>query len=90
MGGLRRWLRRVEHDARESADMIVLVDGETGETFQVPHDAFMRVLCAAHGDEPDPEIAPLLDRLQRLVYTDSEPFWWQPEEYYVQEEGREK
>jgi hypothetical protein len=86
MGGLRRWMRRVEHDAIESADMTVLVDEETGEEFKVPHDAFLRVLCAAHGDEPDPEIAPLLDRLQRLFYTNGDPFWWQPAECYAQED----
>jgi hypothetical protein len=85
--GLRRWLRRIEHDARESAGTCILVDEETSEEFKVPQDAFMRVLCATE-EEPDPQIAPLLDRLQRLFYTNGDPFWWQPEECYMQQEGR--
>ena len=72
---LRRWLRRIERDARASADTYILVDEETGEEFEAPKGAFLRVLCATE-EEPDPAIAPLLDRLERLYYLDSgERFW---------------
>ena len=84
--GLRRWMRHLERDASETADTTILVDEEACETFSVPQDAFIRVMVAVHDGEPDPEIAPLLDRLQRLFYTNGEPFWWQPEECYVQED----
>jgi hypothetical protein len=84
--GLRRWLRRIEHDARASADTCCLVDEETGEEFKVPQDAFLRVMSSFGDDEPDPEIEPLLDRLQRLCYTNGDPFWWQLEECYMQDD----
>ncbi len=74
--GIRCWLRRIERDARESADTTVLVDEETGEEFEVPKDAFLRVMGSFGDEEPDPQIAPLLDRLDRLVYLNiGKPFW---------------
>jgi hypothetical protein len=74
--GIRRWLRRIERDARESADTCVLLDERTGEEFEVPKDVFLHVMGAFAGDEPDPKIAQILDRLDRLVYRDSgQPFW---------------
>jgi hypothetical protein len=67
---------RIERDARESADTTVLVDEETGEEFEVPKDAFLHVMGSFGDEEPDPEIAPLLDRLDRLVYRNTgERFW---------------
>ncbi len=74
--GIKRWLRRIERDARESADTTVLVDEGTGETFEVPKDAFLRVMGSFNGEEPDPEIVQILDRLDRLVYRDNgQPFF---------------
>lgn len=74
--GIRRWLRRIERDARESSDMTVLVDEETGEEFEVPKGAFLLAMASFGDEEPEPEMAPLLDRLDRLVYRDtSEPFF---------------
>ncbi len=74
--GIRRWLRRIERDARESADTIILLDQETGETFEAPKGAFLHVLASLGDEEPDPAIAPLLDRLGRLVVRDTgERFW---------------
>jgi hypothetical protein len=74
--GIRRWLRRIERDARESADTTVLVDTETGEEFEVPKDVFLHVMGSFDDAELDPEIAPLLDRLDRLVYSSTgERFW---------------
>jgi hypothetical protein len=76
MGGLRRWLRRVERDSKESSDRMILLDTETGEEFSVPSNAFLLVLEVAAGGEPDPRVQPLLDRLDRLVDRDTgEPFW---------------
>ncbi len=74
--GIRRWLRRIERDARESADTTVLVDQETGEEFEVSKHVFLHVMGSFNGEEPDPEITPLLDRLDQLVYRDTgERFW---------------
>ena len=74
--GIRSWLRRIERDAREAADTTVLVDEETGEEFEVPKDAFLRVMGSFDDAEPDPQISPLLDRLDRLVYSSTgERFW---------------
>ena len=77
MGGLRRWMRRIERDARESSDTFVLIDTQTNETFEVPRTAFLHVLASFDDEEePDPEIAPLLDRLPFLVDRDTgEPFF---------------
>jgi hypothetical protein len=77
MGGLRRWVRNLERTSRETDDMIVLVDVETNQTFSVPKTAFLDVLASfADEEEPDPEMAPLLERLDRLVARDTgERFW---------------
>ncbi len=75
--GLRRWLRRIERDSRETADTFVLLDTETGEEFEVPKSAFLLVL-AAYDEEAkvDPKVVPLLGRLDRLVDRDTgEPFF---------------
>jgi hypothetical protein len=54
----------------------VLLDEESGETFVVSKDAFAYVIASYADEEPAPEIAPLLDRLDRLVYFDTgERFW---------------
>jgi hypothetical protein len=67
---------RIERDARKSADTTVLVDEETREEFEVPKDAFLHVIGSFDDEEPDPQIAPLLERLDRLVDRDTgEPFW---------------
>jgi hypothetical protein len=68
---LKHTLRRIERDARESADTTVLIDTETGEAFEVSKGAFLHVMGSFGDEEPDPEIAPLLDRLDRLVYRDT-------------------
>ncbi len=84
MGGLRRWVRRLEHSSREMAGTIILMDEETGAEFEVPKGAFFLVLDAAVGEAPDPTIEAILpteddpDRLQRLYYTNGEPFWLYP------------
>jgi hypothetical protein len=74
--GLRRWLRRMERDAREAVDTTVLVDGKTGEEFEVPKDAFLHVMASFGDEAPEPQIAEILDCLDRLVYRETgEPFW---------------
>jgi hypothetical protein len=76
VGGLRRWVRRIERDARGAGDTMTLVDTETNETFEVPKTAFLHVIGSFDDEEPDPETAPLLERLDRLVDRDTgEPFW---------------
>jgi hypothetical protein len=69
--GIRRWLRRVERDSKESADTIWLIDTETGEEIEAPRNVFLLILEAATSEEPDPAVAPILDRLDRLVYRDN-------------------
>ena len=75
MGSLRHWIRRAEKAARASSDEVVLLDEESGETFQVPRDAFPRVLGSLMVEDPDPDVAQILDRLDRLVYPDGTRFW---------------
>ena len=76
MGSLRGWIRRAERAAKEASGTITLLDEESGETFVVPRDAFAYVIASYADEEPDPQIAPLLDRLDRLVYRDTgERFW---------------
>ena len=75
MGGLRHWIRRAERAARASSDEITLLDEESGETFQVPRDAFPRVLGSLMVEDPDDDVAQILDRLDRLVYPDGTRFW---------------
>ena len=77
MGGLRRWARNLERDARATSGSMTLVDTESGEEFSVPKDAFLLVLASFNDEaEVDPEIQPLLDRLDRLVDRDTgERFW---------------
>jgi len=76
-------MRRIERDARESSGTYILVDEETGEEFEVPNDAFLRVLCADEG-EPNPSIEAILPteddpyRLERLYYDGGKPFWLYP------------
>jgi len=86
-------VRKVERGARESSGEIVLLDEESGEQFVVSRDAFLRVL-ASFGDDGgdlDPEVAPLLDRLDRLVVRDSgERFWLAPTRLMNAEEGYEE
>jgi hypothetical protein len=79
--GIRSWLRRIERDAKETSGTFVLVDTESGEEIEVSKNAFLAVLSSSLDDEeePDPEIAPLLERLDRLVDRDTgEPFWLYP------------
>jgi hypothetical protein len=71
MGGLRRWLRRIERDSRETSDTSTLLDVESGEEIEAPRNAFLLILEAATSEEPDPAVAPLLDRLDRLVHRDN-------------------
>ncbi len=75
--GIRRWLRRIERDAKESGDTMTLIDTETGEEFEVPKTAFLLVLAAFDEEaEVDPKVVPLLGRLDRLVDRDTgEPFF---------------
>ncbi len=79
--GIRRWLRRVERDSKESADTMTLLDTETGEEFEVPRYAALYVLASSLDDEEDvyreyPWMRPLGPRLHRLVDRDSgEPFF---------------
>jgi hypothetical protein len=79
--GIRRWLRRVERDSRESADTITLVDTETGEEFSVPREASLLVMANVLEDEEDlydryPWMKPILPRLNQLVHRDNgEPFF---------------
>jgi hypothetical protein len=77
VGGLRRWMRRVEAISKETNGRIVLLDTETNETFEVPKSAFLYVIASFDDDyEPAPEIAQLLPRLDRLVNRDTgERFW---------------
>ena len=76
MGGLRGWIRRAERAAKASSDEIKLLDEESGETFQVPRDAFPKVLGSLMVEDPDDDVAQILDRLDRLVYFDTgERFW---------------
>ena len=52
------------------------MDEETGEVFEAPRAAFLHVLASLDDEEPGPEIAPLLDRVDRLVYRDwGQRFW---------------
>jgi hypothetical protein len=54
----------------------VLVDEDTGEEFEASKDAFLRAMGAFGDEELDPQIAPLLGRLDRLVYRESgQPFF---------------
>jgi hypothetical protein len=75
--GIRRWLRKIERDSRESADTLILLDTQTGEEFEVPRTAFLLILAAFDEEaEVDPVVVPLLDRLDRLVIRDTgERFW---------------
>jgi hypothetical protein len=81
MGGLRRWARNLERDARESVDTYVLLDTETGEEFEVPKNAGLLVIANALVDEEDlyqmyPWMEPLGPRLHRLVDRDTgDPFF---------------
>jgi hypothetical protein len=82
--GLRRWLKRVERDSKESSGTYTLIDTETGEEFEVPRDAGMLVIAHALEDEEDvyslyPWMRPLGSRLHRLVDRDTgEPFFLYP------------
>jgi hypothetical protein len=88
--GIRRWLRRIERSSRESADTMVLLDTETGEQFEAPRDAFLRMLASLGDEEPEPQIAPLVDRLDRLVLRDTgERFWFAPTRLMNSEESYE-
>jgi hypothetical protein len=79
--GIRRWLRRIERDSKETADTMTLLDTETGEEFKVPRYAALDVLANALVDEEDvydryPWMKPILPRLNRLVDRDSgQPFF---------------
>jgi hypothetical protein len=81
VGRLRHWIRRAERAAKETSGEIVLVDERDGRTHHVPKDAFSLVLVAAVGEEPDPAIETILptdedpDKLERLYYSNGEPFW---------------
>ena len=76
MGGLRGWIRRAERAAKASSDEIVLIDERDGQTFEVPKDAFPRVLGSLMVEDPDPDVAQILDRLDHLVYRDSGARFW--------------
>jgi hypothetical protein len=89
--GIRRWLRKIERDSRETADMITLVDVESGEEFEMSKGALLEMFvgvldCAVNDDkEPDPAIQAILpteddpDKLERLVFRDTgEHFWLYP------------
>jgi hypothetical protein len=70
--GIRRWLRRIERDSKDARDTVILLDVESGEEIEAPRDVFLRILASAyHEEEPDPEIVPLLHRLDRLVFRDN-------------------
>jgi hypothetical protein len=83
--GIRRWLRRIERDAKETSGTFVLVDVESGEEFEVPRYAALDVLANALVDEEDvylsyPWMKPILPRLNRPVddRDTGEPFWLYP------------
>jgi hypothetical protein len=79
--GIRRWLRRIERDSKESADTITLLDTETHERFEVPRNAGLLVIANVLEDEEDlyheyPWMKEVLPRLNRLVDRDSgSPFF---------------
>jgi hypothetical protein len=83
--GIRRWLRRVERDSRETSEWVVLIDERDGSTHQVPRDAFLQILGSLEPDvmntpeeersELEPWMLEVLPRLQHLYFTDGSPFW---------------
>jgi hypothetical protein len=61
---------------RKRPTRFVLVDTQSGEEFEVPKTVFLHVIASFDDEEPDPQIEPLLDRLDRLVDRDTgEPFF---------------
>jgi hypothetical protein len=85
MGGLRRWARSLERDARGTSDTMTLIDERDGSTYQVPRAAFLQILGSLEPDvmnwpeeerpEPEPWMLDVLPRLQHLYFTDGNPFW---------------
>jgi hypothetical protein len=85
MGGLRRWMRNLERNARETSGWMVLIDERDGSTYQVPKDAFLQLLGSLEPDvmntpeeerpEPEPWMLEVAPRLQHLYDTNGNPFW---------------
>jgi hypothetical protein len=77
---VRSKIRRLERAAQEASGEIVLVDEKYGSTHHVPRDAFSLVLAASIS-EVDESIEAILptendpDKLERLYYSNGEPFW---------------
>jgi hypothetical protein len=85
MVNLRGWIRKAEAASREVNGDFVLIDEASGQTHHVPKDAFILVLAAAAGEDPDPSIEAILpteddpDKLERLYdASNGERFWLYP------------